>query len=377
MKLLILGSKEYPMGTNVGDDPQPSGGIEIYIDALVPHLTREADIRIITRKFRGTKNYEKNGNIEVYRVPWLKGFYLRNISFNFFGFLKALKLDFDILFTNDLFATLFGIVLTKIKKKPLLAVNHGTVSVQPQYNPFLRRILGTLEKFAYSNADHVVSLAENVRDNFREYFGYLPEKWKVIPMGLNFNEIEKASGEGIIEEFHLKDKIVVAFVGRLLEVKGCRYLIESLRGIDQDFALLIVGSGPEEKELKNLVKEKGLEDKVVFTGFREDVLDILAATDIYVLPSISEGLSISLLEAKASGCASIVTDIGLPVEDGKTALVVPPGDPDTLRNALERLLRNKGLREELSRNSKEDAKKYSWEKAVEEYSKIFNELARK
>jgi hypothetical protein len=85
------------MGTNQGDDPQPSGGIEIYIDTLVKKLVNDAslDFLIITRKFRETKAYEETNNSEIYRVPWMRGFFLRNISFNFNGFLKALTLDFE------------------------------------------------------------------------------------------------------------------------------------------------------------------------------------------------------------------------------------------------------------------------------------------
>jgi len=96
MKILILGSKEYPLGTS--DDPIKSGGIEVYTQNLVKHLKEKVErIIIVTRRFRGTKIYEMQENIEIHRVPWIRGFYLRNPSFNVCAFLKAMFLDFNVI----------------------------------------------------------------------------------------------------------------------------------------------------------------------------------------------------------------------------------------------------------------------------------------
>ncbi len=379
MKILILGSKEYPMGTNQGDDPQPSGGIEVYVDALVEKLAQERSLEfvIITRKFKNVKEYEKKERIEIYRVGWLRGFYFRNLSFNFLSFMKSSRLDFDIIYSHDLFATLFGIILAKIRKKPQLATIHGTAYNQPQYNRILRFVLGRLEKFVYSKPDYVVSLSENVRENFERAFGFLPEDWEVIPMSIDLKNFEDAAkSQEIRKEFNLGEgTLIVTFVGRLIAVKGAKYLIEAIGEVNgNDFIVLIVGTGPDEEKLKKLVSEKDLNDRIIFTGFREDISDILTVTDIYALPSISEGLSISLLEARAVGCACVVTNIGLPVKDGETALVVPPRDPEKLAAAIKTLLDDEELRERLAKNAKEGVKGYSGEKTVKEHMKLFNRL---
>jgi hypothetical protein len=182
MKILILGSKEYPMGTNQGDDPQPSGGIEIYVDTLVKRLVnnKSLDFLIITRKFRETKAYEKTDNAEIYRVSWLRGFYLRNISFNFNGFLKALPLDFDLIFSQDIFATLFGVILSRIKRRPLIAVVHGIASNQPQYNPLLRQLLRGLEIFTFKRANLIISLSEKPKEKLENHLQPKVD-WKVLP----------------------------------------------------------------------------------------------------------------------------------------------------------------------------------------------------
>jgi glycosyltransferase involved in cell wall biosynthesis len=116
-----------------------------------------------------------------------------------------------------------------------------------------------------------------------------------------------------------------------------------------------------------------LEEMLRFLGFRRDVSEILIATDIFVLPSLSEGISISLLEAKAAGCACVVTDIGLPVVNEKTALVVKPKDSDALSTALERLLNNKELRKKLGENARKNTfENYDWDSIIKEYQKIFS-----
>ncbi len=123
-----------------------------------------------------------------------------------------------------------------------------------------------------------------------------------------------------------------------------------------------------------MAKELNIEGKIIFTGWRKDIPSILKASDIFVLPSLSEGLPIALLEAMAAGCACVVTDIGLPVTNGENAIVVPPRNVESLSSAIETLLRDDKLRERLSKNAMSEVKKYSWEKAVEEYMEIFKKL---
>ncbi len=377
MRLLLLGSKAYPLGTNKGDDPQPSGGIEVYVETLVEKLSREKNIEftIITRHFKNTKKHEQIGNIDIYRVGWLKGFYFRNLTFNFIGFIKAISLKFDIIFTQDLFATFFGIFLSKLKKKPLISVVHGIASDQPQYPSFLRYVLQRLEIFTYQNVEFTISLTVKPKNKFME-LGGKAKNWRVIPFGIKMERFDGISRTKTRKNLGLKKEVaVITFVGRLLKVKGVSYLIDALSLIEEDFVALIVGSGPDEAELKRLVNEKGLTNKVRFLGFRDNIPEILRATDIYVLPSLSEGLSISLFEARAAGCACVVTDIGLPVKPGKDALVVIPGDAEALREGLELLLKNNDLRERLGREGRKMAvNSFSWDNIMESYLEVFKEI---
>ena len=158
-------------------------------------------------------------------------------------------------------------------------------------------------------------------------------------------------------------------------MKGIDVLIRACAKLNENFRLLLVGSGPQEKELRNIVRDAGIEKRVVFTGFRRDIPDILAASDIFVVSSYSEGLPTSLLEAMAAGTACIVTDIGLPVIDGETGIVVPSGDENALSGAIRRLIKDKKLRKKLGENAAKFVKyNCTREKAAESHMRVFREV---
>jgi glycosyltransferase involved in cell wall biosynthesis len=373
MKILILGSKEYPLGTS--DDPIKSGGIEVYTQKLVEHLkARVEKIIIITRRFRGVETCEAQENVEIYRVPWIRGFYLRNPSFNLCAFLKALFLNFDVILAQGPVAAFFGSLLSVIKRKKIVACPAGIAYVQPQYGKIVGGLLFAFEKIAYRCADAVVFLSDAERDQFKKKLGYLPRRHFIIHPGV---EIVKASGdvvEKVRKELNLS-RVTITFVGRLVGVKGVDVLISAIKDLKGDFKALIVGDGPDREKLESLAERHGLKQKVIFTGWRSDVPAILAASDIFVLPSYSEGLPIALLEAMAAGKACVVTDIGLPVDHGKEALVVKAGDAGELREALEKLIKDERLRKKLGEEAKKKVvREFSWGKTVEQYTKLFEEL---
>jgi len=358
MRLLILGSKEYPLGTS--DDKIKSGGMEVYTQNFVEYAKeRFKEIIIITRKFKNTESFEKKDNVVIHRVRWISGFYLRNPTFNFFSFLKALKLEYDVILAQGIISTLFGIALSKIKNKKIISRPAGIAYVQPQYFFLIKFLLRTLEKFAYSHVQAVVFLSKNEKEEFERKLGFLPRKYAIIPTGI---DIEKFSENS-------KGSRNITFIGRLIDVKGADYLIKAFCKLDKkrNYKLIIVGDGPQRKELEKIACRE-----VFFTGWRSDIPEILQATEIFVLPSLSEGLPVALLEALASGKACIVTDIGLPVKNYFNAIVVPPKDVESLQKAILKLINDKKLRKKLSHNARRSAEKFSWKKCIEEYEKLMS-----
>lgn len=139
-------------------------------------------------------------------------------------------------------------------------------------------------------------------------------------------------------------QLIVA-IGNLYPVKGHRYLIDALArlaGGHPGIHLAIAGRGPLEDELSALAGAHGLADRVHLLGLRRDVSEILAAADIFVLPSLSEGLPLALLEAMFARRPIVATDVGevaVALAQGDAGLLVPPGDAGALAAAIDGLLR--------------------------------------
>jgi len=375
MRLLVFGSKEYPLGTS--DDSIKSGGIEKDAQELARHIAPHLDgVVIVTRRFRKTRPYERDGNIEVFRVPWIRGFYFRALSFNLFALLRALLIrDYDAVLSYALFPTMFGWIVSRLRRKKHIAIPTGITHTQPQYIWPVRVALLLLEKVVYRLPDVTVFLSEQNMEQFGKELGFLPKRYYVIPHAVEHKKASKEETMSFRRRSGLGKESVIAFIGRLIAVKGVDVLIDAVAGMKGNFRLVVVGDGPERERLAGEAKRRGLENRIVFTGWLDDVSPVLESADVFVLPSHSEGLPLSLLEAMAAGKACIVTDIGLPVENGRDALVVPPGDAESLRSALGLLLKNKGLRERLGRNARERIKRdFSWSKTIEGYLALLREV---
>ncbi len=155
---------------------------------------------------------------------------------------------------------------------------------------------------------------------------------------------------------------VIVSVGLLRRVKGYHVLLEALRRVAADgvgAALAIAGEGEERERLEELAREMGIAERVRFLGWRGDVADILRAADIYVQPSLTEGMPMSVMEAAAAGLAIVATDVGGTgeiVEDGRSGLLVPPGDAGALAEALATVLRDAELRAQLGEAARRRAR---------------------
>lgn len=373
--VLILGSKEYPMGSNKGEDPISSGGMETAIDNLAPELAKKSKVTIITRKFSSTPWHEK-GAPEVYRVPWLKGKYTRTPSFIFFSTLLILylllKRKVDIIYAQGVIASFASFFPAKLFRKALVCRPHGSGAAQ-WFFP-INQIMRLAGKFVFSRCDMVIFNSEEEKKNLSENLGMEFNSYEVMMTSVPLPETQ---GKDLKEELGLGEELVIGFIGRLHPVKGLDYLIDAAGRVEGGFRLIIVGEGPERERLEKEVKEKGIEDRVLFLGFRSDVVDVLASIDIFVLPSLSEGLPMALLEAMGQAKACVVTDIGLPVEDWKTGLVVEKESSRELAQALQRLVEDEELRRELGLGAKDFIKENcSVEREVEGHVKVFQELTR-
>jgi phosphatidyl-myo-inositol dimannoside synthase len=176
--------------------------------------------------------------------------------------------------------------------------------------------------------------------------------------------------------------ISILCVGRLIERKGQQHLLRSFANLreqlpDRELQLTLVGTGDAEATLKRQAGELGIIDHVVFKGFvaREDMPDVYRRADLFVLPSQSEGMSIALLEALASGLPVVVTSTGGTEElvtQGENGLVVDWADVNGLTLALGRLVEDRALRSRMGAASRSVALRCSWHVITKQYIDLMN-----
>ena len=373
-KILILGVKEWPYGSSANYEKHVGGGTGKYVTAILKHFNNE-NIKsiIVTRKFPTQNKYEKiTDKLEIYRVPFIGGAYLRVPSFYLSAFLSSYSIlnneKIDIIYAHGIFATCLALLLSKRFNVPIVSRPAGlafTIFKQP-----IKSILKIMEKVIYPKADTIVFLSEDEKKKFKKLLDEQFDNSVVIPTGIDVTDCEIKKQN---------DTLKLVFVGRLVPVKGIDYLIKSfaLLPTDMNIECTIVGDGRERNNLENLANKLSVTNKFKFVGFKEDVYTYLSESDIFVLPSFSEGLPIALLEAMSMKLACIVTDIGLPFPDD-TILKVAVKDEKELATAIIKLYNNIELRMHLGENAKSYVKEHhSWNNAINSYLMVFDELLNK
>jgi glycosyltransferase involved in cell wall biosynthesis len=204
-----------------------------------------------------------------------------------------------------------------------------------------RLFYSILERFAAGRCDRIVSVSE-----FHRRWAIdlrICKAWKIltIPNGIADKGLPHAAPPALRSRLGVSPKeIMILTMARLVPEKGLEYLIEAaaqLRLAAPQCKTVIAGDGPARCRLERLMWELGVSDRVTFLGYRQDVDELLAACDLIVLPSLREGLSISLLEAMAAGKPIVASRIGSHVEvlsQANTAKLVTPADVRALSDAI-------------------------------------------
>jgi glycosyltransferase involved in cell wall biosynthesis len=176
--------------------------------------------------------------------------------------------------------------------------------------------------------------------------GIPAEKIRIIPNGIDVQAFERAEA---LPELRSSEEKVIGVVARLDLKKGFAYLlaaVRELKNFSHRFKVVIVGEGPDRKAIEQMIERYGLQETVLLAGQQSNMPGAYAAIDIFVLPSLNEGLPMTVLEAMAASRLVIATRVGaIPsvIEDGKTGLLVDPGDTAGLRDAIARLLSDADL----------------------------------
>jgi glycosyltransferase involved in cell wall biosynthesis len=352
--------------------PKWLAGTEIATYNLAKYLRQYGhDVHILTTLDKGLS---KDGNVQgfwVHRIPYPKIGRLGIIIFWFHLLFSVKKIKPDIIHAQSIDMGIPALLSKIFLHKPYVIWAQGS----DVYTSWLFKT--PISKLVMKNADRLIALTGDMNQEMQKICS---RPINTIPNGIElekFESIFKQNARNTLK-FPLSDKIII-FVGTLRPVKGIKYLIRAMSlfpGHDSSIKLVLVGDGSERKELRKLADELNLKDNIIFTGRvpNEKIPLFLAASDIFALPSISEGFPLVVLEAMASGLPIVTTRVrGLPgiVKEGVNGFVVDPQNSDQLASKLQMLINDPDLRQQICKNNKENVKLYSWKRITRELESIY------
>ncbi len=229
----------------------------------------------------------------------------------------------------------------------------------------------------------VIAISGAVREHLIRDFRVSQEIIRLVHNGIDIEKSKVKSQKTKIElkrEFGLKEGPVVGIIARLSEVKGHKYLIMAMKKVIEkipDVQLLIVGEGKIQKDLEALADKLGIEKNIRFVPAVSDTSEPLSVMDVFMMPSLQEGLGLSIMEAMLFGVPVVASKVGgIPslVKDGITGVLVKPEDSDSLALAIIDLLKNEEKAAGLAVAAKElIIREFSLEKMVEQTERVYFE----
>ena len=262
------------------------------------------------------------------------------------------------------------------KRIPWIVTNHGK-RVGMKLSVYNR-----LNIFFMKKADRIVAVSQSLADEMTKK-GISSTKIVVIDNGINLQKFANLpKNNDLRKSFGLNgNNTIIGTVGSLTEEKGHVYFIEAARQVidkNPECRFLIVGDGIQRQFLEKKTADLGLTDKVIFTGSRKDVPEILPTLDAFVLPSLKEGLPMALLEAMASKVPVIATSVGaIPkvIEHGINGMLIPPKNSDVIAEAINTMLSDGNSAKEMAQRGFEKVRDhFSADIMARKYLAIYKEL---
>jgi glycosyltransferase involved in cell wall biosynthesis len=380
MNLLIINYEFPPVGGG--------GGIATYY--IARELSRkDYTVTVLTSHFKELRWYEEVEGIHVYRVPVMRKrrdycSVAEMASFILTSFPMLLYLLFK--HRYDLIHIFFGVPsgpLGYIAKKLfgipyLIRMGGGDV---PGFRPFqykhLYILLTPLLRILWRNAEFLVANSKGLRKMADHIFPALPIH--IIPNGVDIHRFTNGNARSSA------DVVRILFVSRLIMRKGLQFLIEAVPDILQQanspFEIKVVGDGPDKEKLLQQIEQFGVAEKFRFCGYIDHgkLPEYYLDADIFVLPSLAEGMPNVVLEAMGSGLPVVATRVPGSEElihHGENGYLVAPSDSQSLAQAIISLINDRVLRKRMGKQSKEIVSQYTWKSIAEQYIELYQQSIR-
>lgn len=334
------------------------GGIERRMRNVGKRLSEKHDIHVVTSQLSGTESFEIVDGIQVHRLPSrFIDVYNPPAVFTSGIESKIREIDPDLVHLHYRWSLKYTkAVASFLEKIPVIFTWHNAFGEGVGWQRPLSLINDEFFKhFFAKSCDRVICVSEYIKRQLSNH-GISEDIMEVIYNGIDLREPSQRE-----EDF-------ILFVGRLVHTKGIDVLIEAMRNVNTK--LLVCGKGPKSKELEGV-------EGVDLLGFvsEEKKYDLLRRCKFLVLPSHKEAFGIILLEAMSVGKPIVATKVGgVPEVVGDAGLIVPPKDPKKLSEAIDRLVSDDELRQELARNAEKRVSFFSWDKVVLQLENVYEEV---
>jgi len=243
----------------------------------------------------------------------------------------------------------------------------------------------TAERWIAKSAEKVILLSKSLASTAKK-LRVKESKVTVIPSGIDSERFNPKRPEVMSEELNLREKLnigdsfVLGFVGRLVPAKGLAFLFSAVKQIQNRHPnplLLVVGEGPQKNELEAMARDLGID--VVFAGWQPDTRPYYSIMDVFVLPSLFEGLPNVILEAMAMGKPVIATKIGGNpdvLSNGENGFLVAARNSQQIASAIEAMIENEDIKHRMGAANREKTETFfQWSRTVEEVEKVYNQLS--
>lgn len=337
-------------------------------------------------------NIGQESGFNIIQINGLKGklnfFYDPIILIKLIILLK--RNHYDIIHTHTTKAEILGRLAARIVGVPIIICGlHGS-AFQAFNSKLLNWALIFFEKLTGRFTDAYISVSELLSEKYKEEKIGIQAKYFTVHSGMEldkfFNVREKVDRKRKLAELGVNlelEHFIMGNVGRLEKVKGHKFVIEAFKKVQEEredsfLKLMIIGEGEEKENLIKYVRKLGLEDKIIFTGYRKDIEELMAIMDIFVLSSLREGLPRVLVQAAAVGVPSVAFNVdGVPeiVKDGYNGFLVKPRDINQLADKIIKYIDNRELIELHGKNGRNFVNgKWSIENMVNQVDEIYQIL---
>lgn len=343
MKLLQINKLYHPI----------IGGIESVIKDIAEGLNNRDNLTIdvLVCQKKGKRKIEEINKIKVYKSASFGKALGMPLSFDFFKLFFKIRKKYDKFlihypFPLATFLTFF------IPKNKLIIFYHSDIVRQK----FFRTILSPFIKYSLKKANKIIVSGHNIIKSSK-FLKKHNAKCEIIPFGVNFPISENDETEAKKIKKLNNNKRIILGVGRLVYYKGFEYAIRVMKNIEAK--LIVIGSGPEEKKLKNLIASLNLEEKVEILQPQESLNPYFLACSVFIFLSCarSEAFGLVQLQALAYGKPIINTYLNTAVEEislnNITGFTVQPKNTKEIESALNKILNNKELYDQFSKNAKQ------------------------